>query len=333
VPVEAELAMTGENTGLLKPREPLPPGPYALELWPENPYYAKFLCITAKMSSGKERKVLDKASVFSFSPPYPMVRNQVSFFAPAQAELRVQWSPGNDIPQKILRPDDTIPESWCADELVNVRARLFRKEVYQENAPLMNLYPLEYQADHVGNVTILSMNAPRVPVTGFRVQSKTPFLFRQVKIYGGSGPVDVTLLAEGTLSRIAPGDRMLAEIPESRFRYYEIHIDNREKSPLDDVELTAEGPRLELVTEAPAETLLKLAYGRPAGAGEFPRYLPEKQVRCQAGKGRRNPAFKPPVHTHFPVIWYWLAGAAVLAGGGFAAGIMVFRKRRKEVQK
>ena len=130
--------------------------------------------------------------------------------------------------------------------------RLFRKETYQENALLTNRYPLDYQIDHTENTTVVAINSPRVPVTGFRVQSRTPFLFRQVKVYGGSGPVDVVLLADGALARIAPGDRLFAAIPESRYRYYELHIDNREKSPLDDIEPSAEGPRLELLTEAPA---------------------------------------------------------------------------------
>ncbi|MBR4957012.1 MAG: hypothetical protein IKZ31_04575 [Lentisphaeria bacterium] len=331
VPVEAELVMTGENTGRIKTPEPLPTGSYALEIHPENPYFAKFLFVTAVMPSGQERKVLDRASVFSFAPPYPVVRNQVNFFAPAQAELRVLWLPGEEIPQKILRPDDTIPAEWCTKELTNVRIRLFRKETYQENALLTNRYPLDYQIDHTENTTIVAMNASRVPVTGFRVQTGTPFLFRQVKVYGGSGPVDVTLLAEGSLARIAPADRLFVAVPESRYRYYELHIDNREKSPLDDIEPSAEGPRLELLTEAPAENLLKLAYGRIAGSGEFPRHLPEKQVRCLLGKGRRNPAFKPPVQKHFPVIWYWLAGAAAVAGGA-AAGVMFLRKRKKEVK-
>lgn len=331
VPVEAELVMTGENTGRIKTAEPLLPGPYALEIRPDNPYFAKFLFVTARMPSGQVRKVLEHAAIFSFAPPYPVVRTQVSFFAPAQAELRVQWSPGEEIPQKILRPDDTIPAEWCTEELTNVRIRLFRKETYQENALLTNRYPLDYQIDHTEDTTIIAMNAPRVPVTGFRVQTGTPFLFRQVKVYGGSGPVDVTLLADGSLARIAPGDRLFVAIPESRYRYYELHIDNREKSPLDDIEPSAEGPRLELLTEAPAENLLKLAYGRIAGAGEFPRHLPEQQVRCLLGKGRRNPVFKTPVQKHFPVIWYWLAGAAAVAGGA-AAGVMVLRKRKKEVK-
>ncbi len=330
VPMEAELAMTGPASGMIRTREPLAPGAFALEIWPENPFYAKFFSVIARMPSGKERKILDHASIFSFGPPYPLVRNMVFFYAPAQAELRVEWEPGNEIPQKILRPEDTIPESWCTEELTNVRIRLYRKETYREIAPLLNRYPLECQADHAEQTTIISMNAPRVPITGFQVQSKTPFLFRQVKIYGGSGPVDLTLLAEGTLSRIAPSDRLFAAVPESRCRYYELHIDNREKSPLDDVEIAAEGPRLELVTEAPAENLLNLAYGRPAGPGEFPRHLPESQVRCMTGKGRRNPAFRPPQQKHFSDIWYWLAGGAALAGGGFAAGAMVFRKRYRK---
>lgn len=333
VPVAAELVMTGENSGRIKTPEPLPPGPYALEIHPENPYFAKFICVIARMPSGQERKVLDRASFFSFAPPYPVVRKQVSFFAPAQAELRVQWSSGEEIPQKILRPDDTIPAEWGTEELTDVRIRLFRKETYQENALLTNHYPLEYQVDHTENTTVVAINAPRVPVTGFRVQSKTPFLFRQVKVYGGSGPVDVTLLAEGTLSRIAPGERLFVAVPESRYRYYELHIDNREKSPLDDIEPTAEGPRMELLTEAPAENLLKLAYGRKAGAGDFPRYLPENQVRCLLGKGRRNPEFSPPDRKHFSMLWYWIAGGAALAAGGFAAGAIVFRKRKNEVQK
>ncbi|MBQ4337031.1 MAG: hypothetical protein IJC34_07545 [Lentisphaeria bacterium] len=333
VPVEAELAMTGGNTGLIRTRGKLSPGPYTLEIWPGNAYFAKFLCVTARMPSGKERKVLDRASVFSFAPPYPMVRNMVEFFAPAQAELTVEFSPGQDLPQKILRPDDIINEAWCTEELTDVRIRLSRKETCKEIAPLINRYSLEYQVDHADHLSIISIQAPLVPLTGFRMSSRTPFLFRQVKIYGGSNPVDMTLLGEGTFSRIAPGDLLQVSIPESRFRYYELHIDNRDKSPLDDMEFSAEGPRLELVTEAPAENLLKLAYGRKAGPGEFPRHLPEKQVRCLVGKGRRNLSFLPPEENDFPVVWYWVAGGIILAGGGFAAGYMFFRNCRNGVKK
>lgn len=330
VPVEAELVMTSSNSGIIRMAESLPGGAYCLEILPENPYFAKFLCINAKLPSGKVRKVLEKASVFAFAPPYPVTRNMVEFYIPTDAELQVSWQKGAEIPQKILRPDDTIPESWGGDELVNVRIRLFRKETETQHAPLLRRYDLKCQTDHTETSTIYSMESARVPVTGFRMQTKTPFLFRQAKIYGGSSPLDLKLIAEGTFARIAPADQLFVPVPESRFRYYEVHVDNRDKSPLDDVEWSVESPRMELVTEPPAGNLLKLAYGRQTVAGAFPRRLPEKQVPCLVGQGRRNPVFVPPSGKSVPLFWYWLDGAVVLAAGGIAACCIILTRRRKK---
>lgn len=329
-PIEAYLAMTGENTGVIKTRDGLPPGPFCMEVRPENPYYAKFLTVTCKMLSGKDRVVLDKASLFSFSPPYPLTGNVVEFLAPAQSELHVSWAPGGEIPQKILRPDHAIPEAWSEPELENVRIRLYRKVTYKEIVPLTARYTPELQVNHVENISIYSLQMPRVPVTGFRMQTGTPFLFRQAKVLGGSSPVDLRLVAEGSFTRVSPGDPLLLTIPESRFRYYEIHLDNREQSPLDDVSWQAEGPKLELVTEAPSENLLKLAYGRKTTAGILPRSLPDKKVNCLLGKGRRNPVFVPPAQQGLSLFWYVLDGVLLLLPVAGGAGWLCYRRKRKK---
>ena len=330
VPVEAQLAMTGSDTGVIRTAESLPGGAYCLEILPENPYFAKFLSINAKLPSGKVLKVLEKASVFAFAPPYPVTRNMVEFYIPTDAELQVSWQNGAEIPQKILRPDDTIPEAWGGDELVNVRIRLFRKETEKLHAPLVRRYDLVCQTDHTETSTIYSMEFFKVPVTGFRMQTKTPFLFRQAKIYGGSSPLDLKLVAEGTFARIAPADQLFVPVPESRFRYYEVHVDNRDKSPLDDVAWSVESPRMELVMESPAGNLLKLAYGRQTFSASFPRRLPENWVLCQVGKGRRNPVFVPPSGKKVSWQWYWLAGAGVFLAGGITSGAVFFLRRCKK---
>ena len=329
VPLAADLAMTGENSGVIRIPEGLDaPGSLRLEIEPEPPYFAQFLRITAKLPDGEARTVLDRAGIYSFAAP-TVRRTAVEFYAPAGAELSIQWRSGADIPQKMLRPDGTIPEAWSEGPLENVRIRLFRIETYREAAELPVRYHPEIRVEHREDETILSFASRRVPLTGFRLRTRTPFLIRPVRIYGGSGPGDLRLLSEGTFSRLRPAAPLFAAIPESRCRYYELHLGNGGKPPLDDIVLEPEGPQLVLQTVPPEEASLKLAFGRIAALAEAPERLPVVCADGTVGKRRKNPEYEPTALGWDEGTWYTVCGGILLALG---AGVGVFaflRGRRK----
>lgn len=329
VPLAAELALTGADSGIIRIPEGLDaPGSLRLEFEPDNPYFAKFLRITAKMPDGETRTVLDRAAVYSFAAP-TVRRTAVEFFAPAGAELAVHWRSGADIPQKMLRPDGTIPGAWSESPLENVRIRLFRVVTYRETAELPVRYHPEIRVEHREDETILSFVSRRVPLTGFRLMTRTPFLIRPVRIYGGGGPGDLQLLGEGTFARLRPAAPLFAAIPESRCRYYELHLGNGGKPPLDDIVLEPEGPQMVLQTVPPEEASLKLAFGRSATLAEAPERLPLARAYCTVGKRRKNPEYAPPALDWDEETWYTVCGGVLLALG---AGVGVFaflRGRRK----
>ena len=329
IPVEAVLAMTGESSGVIRiPGGLASPGPLRLVLEPENRYYAKFVRIAAKLPSGEVRNVLDRAAVYSFASP-EAARDTVDFFAPAGAELTVSWTPGGDIPQKMLRSDETIPEAWSEPELVNVRIRLFRVESYREETELVCRHHPEIRVDPREKETVVSFASRRVPLTGFRLTTRTPFLIRPVRVYGGSGPEDLQLLAEGTLARLRPNAELAIAIPESRCRYYELRIDDRGKSPLDDIALEAVGPQMVLATVPPEEASLKLAFGRRIRLADMPERLPDARALCTVSARRRNPEYEPPVVDWEPETWLSVCGCGLLLLGA-ALGVFAFFRGRSE---
>lgn len=330
IPLEASLAMTGEDSGVIRiPGGLDAPGPLRLVLEPENRYFAKFIRITAKLPSGEVRTVLDRAAVFSFAVP-PVKRCAVDFYAPAGAELTVTWLPGGGIPQKMLLADETIPESWSVPPLEDVRIRLLRAETHRETAELVRRYRPDVRLEQRDDVTVASFASRRVPLTGLRVETQTPFLIRPVRVYGGSGPTDLRLIAEGTLARLRPGAELSIAMPESRFRYYELHIFNRGKAPLDSFELLPEGPQTVLATVPPEEASLKLVFGRRTRKlAAAPEQLPPMRALCTVSKRRKNPEYEPPMLDWDDETRYTVCGVILLVLGAGTAVFAFFRGRRK----
>ena len=327
IPLEADLAPTGADSGEIRiPGGLAAPVSLRMEFEPEAQYFAKFLRITAKLPSGETRTVLDRAGVYSFAAP-TVRRTTVDFYAPGGAELTLQWLPGGDIPQKILRQDDTIPESWSEAVLEHVRIRLFRVEMYRETAELPVRYRPEIRVEHKGDETIVSFASRRVPLNGVRLTTRTPFLIRPVRVYGGSGPEDLRLIAEGAFMRLRPFAPLFVAIPESRCRYYELRLENRGEAPLDDIVLEPEGPQIVLQTVPPEESSLKLVFGRLTTIAEPPERLPGIRAYCTVGKRRKNPEYEPPVIDWAPETWYTVIGGILLVLGGGAA-VFAFRRSR-----
>ncbi len=202
--------------------------------------------------------------------------------------------------------------------------RVYRTTSYDlPGAP--QLFPAqltEISRSHDNGKTVVIFRSDRAPLTQIKITVATPLYQRRVTWAGSDNQRIWVPISGGTIRRIDSDTTSTVELPESRYKFYALEIQNGNDPPLENIQLSAlsAGYRIIIPGRFAAEALW-LYYGGKAPRPDYDlkthfEHLGDEQPgRYTLGKVENNP-FRPG-RSAVASSYRWVLSAMLLIGAGF----------------